>query len=128
VAFDRHGDLAAATSTGGTPQKLGGRVGDTPLIGAGTFADNALGAASSTGWGESIIKVVLAKTACDFLPTSKTVFKAAQKGIKVLQEKVAGRGGVIMISNKGEIGYSFNTPRMAFAYLDSNMPKEIVGI
>ena len=61
VARDQTGSLAAATSTGGTPRKLPGRVGDTPLMGPGTYADNQLGAASATGWGESIMKVLLSK-------------------------------------------------------------------
>ena len=65
VALDRDGNLAAATSTGGTPRKHPGRLGDSPVCGAGTYADNEIGAASSTGYGESIIKVCMAKTACD---------------------------------------------------------------
>ena len=67
VAMDRYGNLAAATSTGGIPRKLPGRVGDSPLVGAGAYADNECGAASATGWGEAIMKILLTKTACDFL-------------------------------------------------------------
>lgn len=128
VAYDQYGHLAAATSTGGTPQKMAGRVGDTPIIGAGTFADNSLGAVSTTGWGESIIKVLLAKTACDFIPACQTAFQASQNAINVLKVKVGGKGGLVMITNKGDIGYSFNTPRMAFAFMQSGMKKEVVGI
>ncbi|HEX37272.1 MAG TPA: asparaginase [Candidatus Cloacimonetes bacterium] len=65
VALDIEGNLAAATSTGGTSRKIAGRVGDTPILGAGTFADNESGAASATGWGEAIMKSFLSKTACE---------------------------------------------------------------
>src|SRR5262245_38060735 len=67
VALDRHGHLAAGTSTGGTSNKPPGRVGDSPLIGCGLYADDQTGGCSSTGWGESIIKVLLAKTATDLI-------------------------------------------------------------
>jgi L-asparaginase / beta-aspartyl-peptidase len=128
VAIDRDGNLAAATSTGGTPQKMQGRVGDTPIIGAGTFADNELGAVSCTGWGESILKTLLAKTACDLLEISENVQEACESAINVLENKVAGRGGLILISNLGKIGFAFNTPRMVFAYKTHLDEKIIVGI
>ncbi len=67
VALDRSGSIASATSTGGTPNKYPGRVGDSPLIGCGTYADNETGGVSATGWGESIIKVVLAKRVIDLM-------------------------------------------------------------
>lgn len=128
VAIDKDGNVAAATSTGGTPKKMQGRVGDTPIIGAGTFADNELGAASCTGWGESIMKVLLAKTACDMLNVSGSAEEACESSIKVLENKVSGRGGVILISSNGEIGFAFNTPRMAFAYKEKSTNDIIVGI
>ncbi|MBN2357033.1 isoaspartyl peptidase/L-asparaginase [candidate division KSB1 bacterium] len=115
VAFDNSGSLAAATSTGGTPQKMPGRVGDSPIIGAGTFADNESGAALSTGWGESILRVLLAKTACDFLKEHNDANRAAKEAIQVLEKRVAGKGGVILIDRFGGVGLAFNTPRMAYA-------------
>lgn len=117
VAMDAEGNLACATSTGGTPRKHPGRVGDSPIIGSGGYADNELGAASSTGYGESILRVMLCKTACDFLRT-ETPMDAADKSMNVLRTRGEGYGGVIMISPDGEYGFAHNTPRMAFAYAD----------
>ncbi len=116
VALDRHGNLAAATSTGGTPRKLHGRVGDSPLIGAGAYADNLLGAVSTTGWGESIMKVLLAKTVCDFF-TNKNAMDAAEAGIHVLHQRVKGLGGLVGINSKGEYAFAHNTNKMAFAFI-----------
>ena len=116
VAIDHKKHVAAATSTGGTPKKRAGRVGDSALIGCGTYADDALGAVSTTGWGESIMKVVLAKSVCDLMGLGLTAIEAAREGIAILGRKVQGLGGVICIDTKGNIGHSFNTPRMAYAY------------
>ncbi len=117
VALDQEGNLAVATSTGGTPRKLVGRVGDSPIPGAGAYADNSLGASSTTGWGESILKVLLGKTVCDLLATHPPM-EAAQLGIQQLQEKVGGLGGVIGISPEGSYFFAHNTPKMAFGYID----------
>ena len=116
VAMDRFGNLAAATSTGGTARKLQGRVGDCPLPGAGAYADNTCGAASATGWGESIMKVLLTKTACDRMEVSDAA-GAASFAIAELARKVNGLGGIIAIDRAGRYGIAHNTPRMAFAYV-----------
>ncbi|MEL6832580.1 MAG: isoaspartyl peptidase/L-asparaginase [Bacteroidota bacterium] len=116
VAMDINGHLAAATSTGGTPRKWPGRVGDSPIPGAGAYADNECGAASTTGWGESIMKILLAKTVTDFENQGHNAHKAAAMGITVLAEKVSGLGGVITIDRNGNYGWAHNTPKMAFAY------------
>ncbi len=116
VACDRYGHLAAATSTGGTPFKLPGRVGDSPLIGAGLYADTLVGGCSSTGWGESIIKVLLAKTAIDLLSAGYAPADAARAAIERLEQRVSGLGGVILLDPRGRVGFAFNTPRMAYAY------------
>lgn len=118
VAMDKNGNFAAATSTGGTARKLVGRVGDSPIVGAGGYADNELGAVSTTGWGESIMKVLLAKTVCDAFE-HQSAMTAAQRGIAILKKKVNGLGGVIGINHQGEYAFAHNTPRMAFAYMDS---------
>lgn len=112
VAYDQHGNIAVATSTGGTPNKLPGRVGDTPLVGAGAYADNLAGGAASTGWGESIMKVLMAKTAVDAM-SNCSVQKAAHLALSVLQNKVGGRGGIICINPQGRVSYAYNTPFMA---------------
>lgn len=119
VAIDRDGHIAAGTSTGGTPNKLQGRVGDSPLIGSGCYADNLGAGASTTGWGESIMKVVLAKTACDLAAQGHTAQSAAEKAIGVLADRAQGLGGLILIDHLGQIGIAFNTPRMARAWIEN---------
>jgi len=117
VAMDVHGNLATATSTGGTPRKLPGRVGDSPLIGAGSYADNRSGAASATGWGESIMKILLSRTVCDYF-NHLPPLKAAEQSIKELSERVEGLGGIIGINREGEYAYAHNTRRMALAFFE----------
>jgi beta-aspartyl-peptidase (threonine type) len=119
VARDRAGHMAAGTSTGGTPNKLQGRVGDSPLIGCGCYADDLSAGASATGWGESIMKVVLSKTACDFTTQGCDAQQAAAKAIGVLADRAQGLGGLIVIDRSGQIGVSFNTPRMARAWIEN---------
>jgi L-asparaginase / beta-aspartyl-peptidase len=119
VALDDRGRLFAATSTGGTCCKLPGRVGDSPLIGCGCYADHETGAVSSTGFGEAIMRVVLAKTACDFLrPASSTPARAAQAAIQLLANRGKGTGGLILLDKNGNPGLAFNTPRMAHAFVN----------
>jgi beta-aspartyl-peptidase (threonine type) len=119
VAMDEQGRLYAATSTGGTCCKLPGRVGDSPLIGSGCYADHETGAVSSTGYGEAIMKVVLAKTACDFLrPASSNPSRAAQAAAQLLINRGKGTGGLILLDRNGNPGYAFNTPRMAYGYVN----------
>jgi beta-aspartyl-peptidase (threonine type) len=122
VALDASGSLAAGTSTGGTPNKHPGRVGDAPLIGCGAYADDEIGAASSTGWGEALIKVVLAKRVLDIMTENGgEAEQAAKDGIAMLRRKVKGYGGVIALNTQGNIGIAYNTPRMARAYMTSAM-------
>ena len=111
VALDRRGRTAAATSSGGTQDKAPGRVGDSPIPGAGSYADDRRGAASCTGWGEGILRVVLAKTAVDALG-DQPADAAARKAIAALR-RVEGVGGVILVDRAGRVGSAFNTPRMA---------------
>lgn len=113
VAMDRFGKLAAATSTGGTARKMVGRVGDSPIPGAGAYADNTLGAVSATGWGESIMRVLLSKTVCDLFQNNGAM-EAATTGIAHLAQKVQGWGGIIGISANGHYAFAHNTPKMAF--------------
>jgi len=127
VALDRWGQLAAGTSTGGTANKLPGRVGDSPLIGCGLYADNQTGGCSSTGWGESIIKVVLAKTATDLIAMHADPMAAAQAAIAILAQRVGGLGGCVLLDGRGRVGFAFNTPRMAYAYRDA-AGREGVGV
>ncbi|MGC9020076.1 MAG: isoaspartyl peptidase/L-asparaginase [Candidatus Methanodesulfokora sp.] len=116
VAMDSDGNLAAAVSTGGTPMKLPGRVGDTPLIGCGAYADNLLGAAASTGYGEAIMRVVLAKKAVDLMEKKSAPF-AVKEALLIMKEKTGGLGGLIAVDSRGNIGFYHTTSRMAFAYI-----------
>jgi len=129
VAMDHHGNVAAGTSTGGTPNKYPGRVGDSPLIGCGTYADNGAGAVSTTGWGEAMIKVVMAKTVIDLMDWHEMdPPKAAEEALKILKKKAAGYGGIIVLNPKGDVGIAFTTPRMARAYQTSSMRLPIVEV
>jgi beta-aspartyl-peptidase (threonine type) len=125
VALDRYGNLAAGTSTGGTANKLPGRVGDSPLIGAGLYADNQTGGCSTTGWGESIMKVLLAKTATDLIGAGSDPMAAARAAIDVLKRRVGGLGGCILLDGRGRAGFAFNTPRMAYAYRTEDGPSTV---
>jgi beta-aspartyl-peptidase (threonine type) len=109
------GRLAAATSTGGTQDKAAGRVGDTPIIGAGTYADDRFGAASATGWGEAILRVLLTKSTVDHLAAGLDVEFAADKALSML-DRVRGKGGLILVDRHGRLALRFNTPRMARAW------------
>jgi beta-aspartyl-peptidase (threonine type) len=117
VAIDANGNVAAATSTGGAPYKMPGRVGDSPLVGAGAYADNQTGAASSTGHGESIMRVVLAKTATDAIVRGMSAQQAADYAVKYMFERVGGYGGIILVDYRGELAFSYNTPHMAVAWV-----------
>ena len=114
VALDREGNLAAATSTGGTLNKAPGRLGDSSLIGCGCYADNQTGAASLTGWGEPIMKLVLAKWAADRVATGNLPEWIAAEAIDYLKTRVNGHGGIILLDAKGRYGIAHNTPRMAW--------------
>jgi L-asparaginase / beta-aspartyl-peptidase len=111
VAVDSHGQLAVATSTGGIFDKLPGRVGDSPLIGCGTYADG-YGAASCTGDGEAIIRVVLAKSAVDLLKAGADPQAAAEEAVALLAARTGSTGGLIIIDSQGKIGYARNTTHM----------------
>lgn len=119
VAVDRDGNVAAATSTGGTAYKLPGRVGDSPLVGSGAYADNLSGAASATGHGEKIMRVVLCKTATDALARGMTAQQAAEFAIQTMTSRVNGFGGIIVVSPQGQTGFAYNTPHMAVAWADA---------
>src|SRR5271163_3034825 len=117
VALDSYGNLAAATSTGGTLNKAPGRVGDSSLIGCGGYADNRSAAASLTGWGEPIMKLVLAKWAVDRVPQLGPE-QAAEDAIAYLYARLRGHGGIILLGPDGRYGIAHNTPRMAWAVGD----------
>ncbi len=116
VARDARGHLAAATSTGGMVMKLPGRVGDTPLIGSGTYADDALAAVSCTGHGERIIQLTLARHAADLVGRGLSAMEAARAAVRLLAERVRGEGGLVVVGGQGEVGFAHSTPVMSRAW------------
>jgi beta-aspartyl-peptidase (threonine type) len=129
VALDAKGTIASGTSTGGTPNKHQGRVGDSALIGCGTYADNAVGGVSSTGWGEALIRVVMAKSVIDMMQSNgDDPERAAKDAIAALKKRTGGQGGVIVLGASGGVGIAFNTPRMARAYITSSIKGPIAAV
>jgi len=126
VALDRNGNIAAATSTGGTLNKAPGRLGDSSLIGCGCYADNLSAAASTTGWGEPIMKLVLAKWTADRIAAGNLPEWSAHEAMNYLKQRVNGHGGIIVLSPDGHFGIAHNTPRMAWAY--KTVKKEEAGV
>ncbi len=126
VALDRDGNIAAATSTGGTLNKAPGRLGDSSLIGCGCYADNLSAAASTTGWGEPIMKLVLAKWTADRVAAGNLPEWAAQEAMNYLKQRLNGHGGIIVLNAQGQIGIAHNTPRMAWAC--KTLKKEEAGV
>ena len=119
VARDIHGNLAAATSTGGLVNKRWGRVGDTPIVGAGVFADNETCAVSATGYGEQFLRTVFAKTISDFVQFRQMDAQAAaQAGIDYLVAKVNGEGGVIVIDRAGHCAAAQSTSGLIRGWIE----------
>jgi beta-aspartyl-peptidase (threonine type) len=124
VALDKHGNLAAGTSTGGLTNKMFGRIGDSPIIGAGTYADNATCAVSCTGTGEEFIRIAVAYDISAQMAYQQKSLAAAVES--VIHEKLArGIGGLIAVDHDGNIAMKFNTPGMARAATDSSGKKEV---
>jgi beta-aspartyl-peptidase (threonine type) len=133
VALDSSGHLFAATSTGGTCCKLPGRVGDSPLIGCGCYADAEAGGVSCTGHGEGIMKIVMAKMATDLLHDQRVLLPHREKNgqplslpqavadacIRKLALRAHTTGGLILLDHEGNPAAAFNTPRMAYGYVES---------
>jgi beta-aspartyl-peptidase (threonine type) len=120
VALDRNGDLAAATSTGGMTNKRWGRVGDSPIVGAGTYADNRSCAVSATGHGEYFIRATVARDICARVQyTGVPLLEAAGQVINGQLQAMGGDGGIIAIDRKGAIALTFNTAGMYRASIDT---------
>lgn len=123
VALDAGGNIAAATSTGGTLNKAPGRVGDSSLIGCGCYADNTSAAVSLTGWGEPIMKLVLGKWAVDRVQQGRAPEQVAPDAMAYLNRRLGGHGGIILLAPDGRYGIAHNTPRMAWGLCDSHGPR-----
>ena len=113
VALDRSGTVAAGASTGGIESMLPGRVGDSPLIGSGVYADNHSGAVSMTGIGEGIIRLVIAKSICDHLAMGKSPAVAARQVLRILTSRIHGTAGALVLSPDGRFAIRHVTPHMA---------------
>jgi len=119
VARDRAGNLAAATSTGGIVNKRMGRVGDSPIIGAGVYADNASCAVSATGYGEDFMRTVFAKTLADLIDfRGGDARSAVDEGLAYLTRKVQGRGGAICIDSAGRCASGMTTKKMIHGWIE----------
>ncbi len=131
VALDNEGNVAAATSTGGFPLKLPGRIGDSPSIGCGTYADNRSGACSATGIGEVAMRLVLAKTVCHYMEAGGTAQDSVEKAVALIAERLPeayNEMGLIAIDTHGRIGAAHSSPNLCWAFMDdsSREPKAAV--
>lgn len=126
VALDLRGTIAAATSTGGTAGKLPGRVGDSALIGCGTYAESTLGGVSCTGDGEAIIRVVLGRRALDILKALDDPEHAAQVAVDVLVQEGGGQGGLVLLDWRGRVGWAHSTPLMPVGWISPAQPGPVI--
>src|SRR3990170_6881747 len=131
VALDAGGNVAAATSTGGFPLKLPGRIGDSPSIGCGTYADNQSGACSASGVGEIAIRLVLAKTVCDQMEKGKTPQEAVEKAVALVNKRISGTYnamGLVAIDVHGRIGAAHSSPNLCWAYMTADHKEPVASL
>ncbi|HEX4919494.1 MAG TPA: isoaspartyl peptidase/L-asparaginase [Candidatus Bathyarchaeia archaeon] len=119
LAIDEKGHLAAADSTGGVSLKLPGRIGDSPILGAGLYADDRSGAATATGLGEQAMRLVISKMACDLM-TRKTAAEAARSTIRYATKRLGRGTGLLTLDHRGRFAVAHNTRYMSWASKDSN--------
>ncbi|XP_018010876.1 isoaspartyl peptidase/L-asparaginase [Hyalella azteca] len=117
VALDADGHVACATSTGGITNQLPGRVGDSPLVGCGGYADDAAGAVSTTGHGESLMKACLAHRVTQSLRHGLSAAAAGREALTYMLTRVGGRGGCVVVSSSGDVATPYTTARMPWAYV-----------
>jgi L-asparaginase / beta-aspartyl-peptidase len=115
VARDAHGHLAAATSTGGIVGKHPGRVGDSPVLGAGTYADDTRGASSATGRGEGILRLTLSARAVASMASGLSPQQAASEAVAALLTRIGSEAGMILVAPSGQIGLARTTETMSWA-------------
>lgn len=127
VALDRSGTVAAGASTGDIDSMLPGRVGDTPLIGCGVYADNQSGAVSMTGIGEGIIRLVIAKSICDRLAMEKSPAVAAREVLGMLVSRIHGSAGALALSSDGRFAIRHVTPHMAAGWWNGTGRPKVRG-
>jgi beta-aspartyl-peptidase (threonine type) len=115
VARDDRGHVAAATSTGGMVNKRVGRVGDSPIIGAGTYADDEAGACSTTGHGEAMMRICVAKTAVDEMRAKRNAEDSARSALETMERRTNEAGGAILVATDGSLGLARTTRTMSWA-------------
>lgn len=128
VAVDAGGHIAAGASTGGIAAKHPGRVGDTPLVGSGFYAEDGIAGVSSTGHGEDFIRLLLAKRAADCVAGGASAQAAATAAIRLLGSRVGGIGGLILLDHEGRLGCARNTASMAYAFISEGMRAPVAGV
>ena len=128
VVRDASGLVVAATSTGGMTNKRIGRVGDTPIIGAGTYADDEAGAASCTGHGEGFIRTCLGRAAVDLMRTGLFAEEAARRSIEHMKRRVGLDGGIILVAKDGSLGLARSTRTMSFGAVWEGAPEALTGV
>lgn len=131
VALDDARNVAAATSTGGFPLKLPGRIGDSPSIGCGTYADNRSGACSATGVGEVAMRLVLAKTVCSYMESGHSAQEAVKEAITLVGTRLSGiynEMGLLAVDVHGRIGAAHSTPNLCWAYVNTESAKPVASL
>jgi beta-aspartyl-peptidase (threonine type) len=129
VALDKNGLIVSGTSTGGMSKNSSGRIGDTPIIGAGTFADNRYGGASATGYGEPMLRIGLTRTAIDFIRFQRlSAMEASKRAIEEIAPLPLGIAGVVTIDKEGEIGHACNDECLPLAYMKSGLTEPVVSL
>lgn len=122
IVVDSNGSIAATSSTGGISKKLPGRVGDSPVMGAGAYANDVCGA-SATGWGEHIMRVVLSRMTVLYVEEGLDVMSAAEKGMDMFEKKTGSEAGIIVADKEGNHGYATNAKAMPVALIKEKIEK-----
>ena len=131
AALDKDGNVAAASSTGGFPLKLPGRIGDSPSIGCGTYADNEAGACSATGVGEIAMRLVLAKTVCNYMEEGKTAQDAVETAVRLVNKRESSaynHMGLVAVDTHGGFGVAHNSPNICWAYMTVGRREPVVSL
>jgi beta-aspartyl-peptidase (threonine type) len=128
VAMDTRGTFAAATSTGGLMHKRPGRIGDSPLVGLGLYADNAAGGVSMTGDGEMIMRMALAHRVINTMCNGTDADRAAEEAVAAMERRVGGEAGCIAIDRHGQIGQAHNTSHMPTGWCTSEMRAAVASV
>ena len=131
VALDTTSNIATATSTGGFPLKLPGRIGDSPCIGCGTYADNLSGGCSATGVGEIAIRLVLAKTVVTYMENGKSAQEAVEEAVRLASKRIANvynEIGFVAIDMRGGIGAAHSSPNLCWAYMNADQKEPVASL